>query len=137
MIKLGLPAIAMLAVTGCASIVSSNKNTVAVQSNPAGADFVVANDKGQPVALGTTPLTVTLLSSTSYFDSADYTVDFKKPGYKDGTVKIESGINSWYWGNVVFGALIGFLIVDPATGAMYELPASVSGNLVKAGGENE
>ncbi len=30
-------------------------------------------------------------------------------------------VDGWYWGNIVFGGLIGWLIVDPATGAMYKL----------------
>lgn len=30
-------------------------------------------------------------------------------------------LSGWYLGNVVFGGLIGLLIVDPLTGAMYNL----------------
>ena len=30
-------------------------------------------------------------------------------------------LNGWYIGNVVFGGLIGLLIVDPETGAMWRL----------------
>lgn len=30
-------------------------------------------------------------------------------------------MNGWYIANIVFGGLVGFLIVDPATGAMYSL----------------
>ncbi len=30
-------------------------------------------------------------------------------------------MNGWYWGNFAIGGLIGFLIVDPLTGAMYRI----------------
>ena len=30
-------------------------------------------------------------------------------------------MNGWYFGNILFGGLIGMIAVDPATGAMYTL----------------
>lgn len=30
-------------------------------------------------------------------------------------------MNGWYIGNLLFGGIIGLLIVDPATGAMWTL----------------
>jgi hypothetical protein len=39
-------------------------------------------------------------------------------------------VNGWYFGNIIFGGLIGLLAVDPATGAMYTLkPDAVEGAL--------
>ena len=35
----------------------------------------------------------------------------------------------YYIGNIVFGGLIGLLIVDPATGAMYKLPETTAATL--------
>ena len=32
---------------------------------------------------------------------------------------LETRMNGWYLGNIIFGGLIGALIVDPATGAMW------------------
>jgi hypothetical protein len=34
---------------------------------------------------------------------------------------VEGQVNGWYFGNIIFGGLIGLLAVDPATGAMYTL----------------
>jgi hypothetical protein len=34
---------------------------------------------------------------------------------------IDGAINGWYFGNILFGGLIGMLAVDPSTGAMYTL----------------
>ncbi|MEW6291598.1 MAG: hypothetical protein AB1545_17315, partial [Thermodesulfobacteriota bacterium] len=37
-------------------------------------------------------------------------------------ITVESKANGWYiLGNLLFGGLIGYLIVDPATGAMWNL----------------
>lgn len=38
-------------------------------------------------------------------------------------------MDGWYMGNLLFGGFIGFLIVDPATGAMWKLDDNVYGNL--------
>ena len=47
-------------------------------------------------------------------------------GYETTTKKMNAGLNRWTCGNIVFIGLIGALIVDPATGCMYRLPANVS-----------
>ncbi|HEY5968354.1 MAG TPA: hypothetical protein VIU35_10260, partial [Chitinophagaceae bacterium] len=36
-------------------------------------------------------------------------------------INVECKLNGWYFGNLLIGGLIGLLIVDPATGAMYRL----------------
>ena len=42
-------------------------------------------------------------------------------GYETKKVNVECKLNGWYFGNIVIGGLLGFLIIDPATGAMYKL----------------
>jgi len=71
---------------------------------------------------GTTPATVTLNSSSGYFKGATYHIMFSREGNKDTYSIIDSTINGWYWGNILFGGIIGFLIIDPVTGAMWKLP---------------
>ena len=34
---------------------------------------------------------------------------------------IDTELDAWYFGNILLGGVIGMLIVDPATGAMYKL----------------
>ena len=36
-------------------------------------------------------------------------------------MNVSAHVNGWYVGNIVFGGLLGLLIIDPATGAMYSL----------------
>jgi hypothetical protein len=61
---------------------------------------------------------------------ANYTVTFTKAGYASQEHKIKRGVNGWYiGGNFFFGGLIGWLIVDPITGAMWTLERNCSAEL--------
>jgi len=115
-------AMAAVFITGCASIVSDKSYPVTLNSTPSSARFEITNDKGIRLHGGRTPTTVMLKSGNGYFSSAEYTVIFKKNGYEDKYFAIESSLDGWYWGNILFGGLIGFLIIDPITGAMWKLP---------------
>ncbi|MDJ1482371.1 hypothetical protein QNI19_03235 [Cytophagaceae bacterium DM2B3-1] len=117
-----LPAFAcMLLASGCASIVSRTKYPVQIASAPDQASFTITNRKGLEVAVGTTPATVMLKSSGGYFKRAIYSIKFTKEGYEPRVVTLESDVNGWYFGNIVIGGALGFLIIDPATGAMYRI----------------
>ncbi|MFA6162397.1 MAG: hypothetical protein WC685_03095 [Methylobacter sp.] len=114
---------------GCASILSNSAYPVLIESNPAGAGFVIKNRNGIEVAHGQTPATITLESGAGYFKKADYTVQVFKPGFQSQTYRLNSYINDWYWGNVLNP--IGMLLVDPATGAMWSLPLRLTALLPK------
>lgn len=60
-------------------------------------------------------------SGSGFFTSESYLVKIALDGYEEKTIPVKCTINGWYFGNIVFGGLIGLLIVDPATGAMYRL----------------
>lgn len=119
----------MLVLQGCASILGDSRYPVSVSSAPPGASFEIADKNGQIVHSGHTPSTVTLKSGKGYFSGQTYTLRFKKDGYPERSVTLDSSVSGWYWGNIVFGGLIGMLIVDPATGAMYKLPDFVSADM--------
>ncbi|ABC27241.1 conserved hypothetical protein [Hahella chejuensis KCTC 2396] len=108
--------------TGCASIVSESSYPVAISSSPSNAQFVIEDLNGNEIHAGHTPATVTLSAGGSYFQKAKYRVTFHKDGYVDKTVMLESTLDGWYFGNILLGGLIGMLIVDPITGAMWKLP---------------
>lgn len=78
---------------------------------------------------GVTPDQVTLNASAGFFDGETYQVAYRKEGFADKQSTIESTVDGWYWVNILFGGLIGMLIVDPATGAMYKLPENASATL--------
>ncbi len=126
----GLLTIVISLSLGCASIVSKSNYPVSINSVPEGATITVTDKNGTQIYKGTTPTTVTLKSGAGFFSGATYTVTFEKPGYQPQTAVIEKQLDGWYIGNFIFGGLIGLLIVDPATGAMWKLPPSISATLV-------
>jgi hypothetical protein len=122
-------ALGMVLGSGCASIVSKSDWPVTVNSKPDGAVCTVRNKKGTVISKAVTPTIFTLKSGDGYFRSANYTLMFEKEGYQPATTELSTGLNGWYWGNIIFGGLIGMLIVDPATGAMWSLDESVTGTM--------
>jgi hypothetical protein len=124
--------LAVLSLAACASIVSDSQEVITISSNPTAAQIAIADESGVEVYRGTTPATVTLDASAGYFDGQEYTISFSKDGYDPTTIKVDSRINGWYIGNIVFGGFIGWLIVDPLTGAMWALESEhVNGTLAE------
>ncbi len=119
----------VLFLTGCASIVGKSAFPLTINSNPDGANISIQDEKGTKVFTGTTPTTVTLNAGEAYFHAKSYNITFSKTGYADQYAVVKASLSGWYFGNIVFGGLIGILIVDPITGKMWKLPANVSANL--------
>lgn len=118
--------------TSCASIVSKSSWPFTVDSNPTGAKVTITNKAGREVYLGKTPAAMKLKSGSGFFGKESYTVALSMNGFETRKVTVDCKLNGWYFGNVIFGGLIGMLIVDPATGAMYKLDGEgVTENLVK------
>lgn len=107
---------------GCASIVSKSDYPVTISSNPQGAEITIVDDDGVTVFRGTTPTTTTLEAKAGFFKGQDYIVTFTLDGHQPVEAKIKRGLDGWYlFGNILIGGLIGWLIVDPLTGAMWTL----------------
>lgn len=115
-------AISLLALltAGCATIMDGSTQAVSFQSNPE--DVVVTKitrvrgDGPEYVwhdefrALGKTPFTVQL-------DRQDgQSITFSKEGYKPLTMKLTTGTNPNFWGNILFGGFLGST-TDSASGA--------------------
>lgn len=119
--------IAGLLLSNCASIVSKSTYPVTVNSQPQGMVFVVTDlATDTVVAQGKTPQEVSLNAKAGYMKSANYRIDVKKGNRVVATNELNAGIDGWYFGNILIGGLIGMLIVDPLTGAMFKLPDSVT-----------
>lgn len=121
----------VLALTGCASIVSKSTWPVSFKSNPPGAEVVIKDNLGNEIDRGTTPTTFALKSSDSFFSGATYYADFKLNDYQDCKKGIHADVNGWFFGNIVFGGFIG-MGIDGATGAMYKLQPQCTVDLNKA-----
>lgn len=112
-----------LLISGCATIVGKSDQLISLNSQPSAAKVSITDEKGVTVMTGVTPTTVTLKKSDgSWFGGKTYLVKVEKDGYETQTIQINHQPNGWYIaGNLIFGGLIGWFIVDPLSGAMYNL----------------
>ncbi|MDP3850362.1 MAG: hypothetical protein Q8Q59_07660 [Luteolibacter sp.] len=111
-----------LLLCNCATIFGgATKKEVKLSSNPPGAIVRVTDKNGDVIHQGVTPTSIALTRSAGYFTPASYNASFVKKGYPQQNVDLKASVNPWYFGNIVFGGLIGLVIVDPLTGAMWTL----------------
>lgn len=116
----------------CASIVSKSNWPFTVDSNPSGANVSITNKAGREVYRGKTPASMKLKSGSGFFGKESYTVSLSMNGFETKKVTVDCKLNGWYFGNILIGGLLGLLIVDPATGAMYKLDGEgITESLVK------
>lgn len=124
---------------GCASIVHGGDREITVATQPPGATASVRKSGGSisdVVAVEKTPCTISLDPKKGYFSGQSYTLRLELPGYKVTEVDLTPKMSGWYWGNLLFGGVIGMLAVDPATGAMWNIsPDKIDRKL--AGGQAE
>lgn len=109
------------AISGCATIVHSGPRAISVASAPVGAKVSVYDRSNTLVMTNTTPFVAQLSTKYGYFKAQDYRLVFEMPGHATAEVNLTSSVSGWYFANLVFGGVIGMLIVDPLTGAMYNL----------------
>lgn len=141
--KFALP-VCFMYLSGCASIVSGGPKTMPIMSTPDDAAIEIIDIKNDNATIlkAKTPYTAILERSAGFFSPAKYKIKITKDGYLPHETQIDAGINGWYFGNIVFGGLLGILIVDPATGAMYKIyedsvnvklyPATIEGKISMA-----
>jgi hypothetical protein len=117
--------LALLGLTGCATITRGTHDVLVVQSEPTGAHVVIKPDGGEC----NTPCTMKLKRKGTY------EVDINRTGYEPVMVKVQPQIvgagAAGMAGNVLVGGVIG-AVVDGTSGAMKDLrPNPVTVNLVK------
>ena len=115
---LALSMASALMMTSCATIVSGTTQKVSFNSTPANASIFI-----NEVEVGKTPF------QTKLERKKEHSVVIKLDGYRPYETKLTKKFNAWYLGNIIFGGIIG-LVVDPITGAIYELsPDQVNAQL--------
>jgi hypothetical protein len=109
---------------GCASIVEGTSQNVSIISNVRGAHVIVNG-----VNVGTTPYSGPIKRGKST------TVTLQKDGYETKTITLNTEIEPIFFGNIIFGGVLGST-TDLATGAMYKYaPATLQIDLDKAQAE--
>lgn len=116
-------ALALFSLTGCASIVNGQNQSLSVETRSAGtsisgANCTLTNNKG--VWYVTTPGTTTV--NRSYEDLA---VRCDKASMEPGLASIKSSTKGMAFGNILFGGIIG-AGVDMSTGAAYDYPSLIT-----------
>jgi hypothetical protein len=113
--------LACAALTGCATIVHNGPRQISVVSTPPGAKVSIYDRSNSLVQVSTTPFLATLPTKFAYFKGQDYRLVFELPAYATAEVHLQTTVSRWYYGNLLFGGLLGLVIVDPSTGAMFNL----------------
>lgn len=106
------------ALSGCASIVAGTSQVISINSNVQGANVMINGG-----TVGVTPFTGSIPRGK------DTTVTVSKAGYQPQTITLSTKIEPIFFGNIIFGGLIGST-TDLATGALFEYaPSSYYVNL--------
>ncbi|MBL8966502.1 MAG: hypothetical protein JNG85_05780 [Spirochaetaceae bacterium] len=127
--------VGILPAIGCATIMRGSDQKIAFQSDPTGAAITVYDEDGMLIANGTTPITIPLKKGGGYFQAAKYRVVFEAPGRANKEIWLSGDLEGgWYIaGNLLLGGFLGWLVVDPLTGAMWNLkPSTLNARLDKA-----
>jgi hypothetical protein len=102
------------------------------KSDPSGATISIFDRNGMMVSGGKTPVTLPLSRGDGFFQAARYKVVFEAPGFEKKEIWLTGSLDTgWYLvGNFVAGYLLGWLVIDPISGAMWNLkPSSVTASL--------
>jgi hypothetical protein len=110
--------VASIAISGCASIVSDNASTTYIETDPEKARCELHGQDFKRVI--ETPNSINLPSK-----SAPMTVSCSATGYRVTTAKLDTELDGWVFGNILFGGIVG-VVVDVARGAGQKFPSKVS-----------
>lgn len=131
-----ISALSVPLIQGCATIVHGGPRNVPVASVPTGAAVTIYDRNGTEISRHTTPFVAKLSTKHKYFSGQSYKLVFEMEGYAKQEIQLQPKVSGWYFSNLLFGGIIGMLIVDPLTGAMYNLsPNKIEQNLSPATAE--
>ena len=99
----------ILATSGCATVIDGSNQLVTFNSSPNGAR-IYANG----MEVGTTPLIASLKRSKTTMILA------KKNGYEDQQLSLQTKVNTYFWGNIIFYGGLFSSTTDYASDAMIE-----------------
>lgn len=111
--------IVVISLTNCASIIHGPTQPIDITSQPSGAKITIDGNLH-----GTTPHAVLLKRKGRMkgesSDKKEYALKIEMDGYFPYEIKLKRELDGWFFGNILFGGIIG-IIVDASNGAMYKL----------------
>ena len=122
-----------VSVVSCATVLHSGPEPVTITSEPPDAHVTITDLRTRQLLVqANTPVVAPLARHVGYMRPARYQVVVEKPGYQPYVILLQAELEKQYFGNFVAGGPLGFLVIDPLTGAMYVLPSRVHAVLVPA-----
>lgn len=118
--RIGVAAVAVALLSGCATIVEGGKQSVYFTTDPDGATCSIMREGQMLFHDVKTPATLELEK-----DKDELVITCEKDGYKKKVVHTDSTFQGWTLGNILFGGIVG-IGIDAASGAMNEYPSQVS-----------
>lgn len=106
----------------CSTIVKGRRQSINVESSPAGASCTMKRG-GAILTRRKTPFIANISRA-----SGDIITECNKRGHGRGINSTASSVSGWVFGNILLGGLLG-LIIDGLTGSMYEYPYNIYLNL--------
>jgi hypothetical protein len=110
--------------SGCATIISGSRQKIDIITSEEGAKVEIINQNNNKVFEQTTasfPTVARLKRGDGYFSGAEYRVEISKEGSEKRTAMLQTNFNAApYLSNIILAGWVGWLIVDPITGAMWK-----------------
>ena len=108
--------------SGCATLLNGNSQNVWISSAPVNAGITIYDSDREIILKGSTPLEIQLEAGERFLRPAEYWVVIEQDGYEPFETRIRGRLSGLYiFGNLITWNVIGWFIVDPLTGAMWEL----------------
>lgn len=112
-----LLAISLCCCPGCATIVSDNKTFTQIETLPDGAQCTIEGDNYNNKI--TTPANVQIPAK-----AAPVVITCEAEGYNKATERIDTKMDGWTFGNILFGGIVG-AIIDAGTKSGFKYPEKV------------
>lgn len=116
----GIVILCAFTLSGCATLVSDDHQSIAIKSDPPGATCMVHQGGADLGTIQYTPGTMYIGKSRH-----DIAIDCSRAGYYNGTAVLQPEFQTWTYGNILYGGSLG-LLVDTASGAINEYPRAVT-----------
>ena len=126
MIGHALPLIALVLVSGCATVVEGSNQSVSIATAPPGASCTIDRAGERLGSVGMTPGSLRISKSKN-----DLEIACGKDGYQQASIRQSPKFVGTTFGNLIVGGVIG-AVVDAASGANYVYPNEVHLDLAPA-----